>query len=167
MHVLRQSFLDTMSLTAATVTVVTSGGQAGRAGITVSAMTPVSADADAPMILVCINDASRAVQTILRNGVFAVNILRDDQRMISDAFSGRLAKFGNDKFAYGDWAVSDLGSPRLSTALAALDCTISGHQRQGTHHVIFGHVQNILRSDDGKPLVYCNRSYRVLAAAAI
>ena len=65
---MRQSFLHAMSLTAATVTVVTTGGPAGRAGVTVSAMTPVSADGDAPMLLVCINDASSAVGRSSRTG---------------------------------------------------------------------------------------------------
>lgn len=157
--VIRQSFLDAMSLTAATVTVVTTGGPAGRAGVTVSAMTPVSADSDAPMVLVCINDASSAVRSILENRAFCINILREDQRMISDAFSGRLARFRGDKFTCGNWVESETGSQRLVTALAALDCVLAGHQRQGTHHVIFGYVQSTIRSDHGKPLIYFNRSY--------
>ncbi len=49
---LRQDFLDGMSCVAATVNVVATDGPAGRAGVTVSAMSSVSADTEKPVLLV-------------------------------------------------------------------------------------------------------------------
>lgn len=48
---LRDRFVQGMALSAATVNVVTTAGHAGRSGVTVSAMTSVSADGEAPTLL--------------------------------------------------------------------------------------------------------------------
>src|SRR6201996_7752069 len=97
---LRTQFLSGMSRAAFCVNVVTTNGPAGRAGVTVSAMSSVSADGDNPTILVCIHHQSRTAAAIVENGVFCINILRDDQSSIADHFGGR--KVGDaDKFASG------------------------------------------------------------------
>ena len=71
---LKTIFLEGMSVAATTVNVVTTDGDAGRAGVTVSAMSSVSADTQRPTLLVCINENSSAAAAILENGVFCVNI---------------------------------------------------------------------------------------------
>jgi len=86
---LRQQFLLGMSYAACTVNVVTTDGVAGRHGITVSAMVSVSADTPRPTLLVCIHHLSPVADALLQNGVFCVNVLREDQAHISDAFAGR------------------------------------------------------------------------------
>jgi flavin reductase len=159
---LRKSFLDAMSLTAATVNVVTTDGPGGRAGVTVSAMTSVSADGAAPMLLVCIHHLSRASAAILLNGAFCVNVLREDQQEISDVFGGRAAA-ADDRFAGPTWLASNNGLPRLADPLAVLDCRLAEHQRYGTHHVLMGVVEDVHVPRQGRPLVYCNRSYAALA----
>ena len=68
---IRGQFLQAMSCAANTVNVVTTDGAAGRAGVTVSAMASVSADGDAPTMLVCVHHLAAAAQTILDNGCFA------------------------------------------------------------------------------------------------
>ena len=55
---LREKFIGGMSHAAATVNVVTTDGLAGRGGVTVSAMSSVSADTPRPTLLVCINHQS-------------------------------------------------------------------------------------------------------------
>ena len=52
---LKAKFFQGMSYAAATVNVITSDGPAGRVGLTVSAMSSVSADTPRPTLLVCIN----------------------------------------------------------------------------------------------------------------
>ena len=49
---LKKRFFDGMSQAACTVNVVTTDGAAGRAGVTVSAMSSVSADTPRPTLLV-------------------------------------------------------------------------------------------------------------------
>ncbi len=81
----------------------------GRGGVTVSAMTAVSADTPRPTLLVCVHEQSPVAQQIIDNGVFAVNVLKDDQAYISDAFAGRFKDQLVDKFDCVDWAVMRSG----------------------------------------------------------
>ena len=90
---LRRRFLSAMSRAASTVNVVTTGGAAGRAGITVSSMAPVSADSRNPTLLVCVHELSPAANKILENKFFCVNVLRDDQSYIADSFAGPIQRY--------------------------------------------------------------------------
>jgi flavin reductase (DIM6/NTAB) family NADH-FMN oxidoreductase RutF/DNA-binding transcriptional LysR family regulator len=156
--VLRGRFVGAMSQAASTVNVVTTDGPAGRFGVTVSAMTSVSADSG-PTLLVCINQQSRAAAALLENGVFCVNVLRDDQAHISDTFAGRFADRMSDKFACAQWTTLATGAPRVVDPLAAFDCRILSSERVGTHYVVYGAVQEVYLAESGAPLIYANRAY--------
>lgn len=156
---LRDSFLEAMSCTAATVSIVTTDGPAGRAGVTISAMTSVSADSPSPTLLVCINQLSAACAPILENGVFCLNVLRNDQAYISDIFAGRVKTEDGDKFSSTNWVAQPTGAPRLVDPLVAFDCHITHSEVVGTHQVMFGEVKRLFFGNVGTPLVYLNRSY--------
>ena len=156
---LRSAFLEAMSHTAATVNIVTTDGPAGRAGVTVSAMTPVSADTPAPSLLVCINRSSKACPPILKNGVFCLNVLRDDQSHISDVFAGRIGTADGDKFSCADWVEQGTGAPRVIEPLVAFDCRLTHSELFGTHYVMFGEVEDIFIAERGLPLLYASRAY--------
>jgi len=156
---LRDQFLQGMSCAASTVNVVTTDGAAGRAGVTVSAMASVSADGDAPTMLVCVHHLAAAAQSIIDNGCFCANILRDDQSYVSDTFAGRLKTVDGDKFSCATWQAMKTGSPRVEDPLAAFDCRIKSSERVGTHHVFIGEVQEIFVATGGSPLIFANRAY--------
>ena len=156
---LRGAFLDGMSQVAATVNIVTTDGPHGRAGVTVSAMSSVSADRPAPSLLVCIHHLSATAPAILANGVFCVNVLREDQSHISNAFAGRTKTAGGDKFACTEWITGKTGAPRVADPLVAFDCRLTHSERIGTHHVMFGAVADIFVAQRGLPLIYANRAY--------
>lgn len=164
MNDLRSEFLQGMSLAAATVNIVTTDGPHGRAGMTVSAMTSISADGSSPILLVCINQTSAGARPLTANGVFAVNVLRENQAGISDIFAGRLGDRGDRRFDCGDWMTSKTGAPILADALVAFDCRLLDQHIVGTHHVLFGTVEAVRLSAPGKPLIYANRSYAVPTA---
>ena len=159
MSELRQAFLDGMSCVAATVNIVATDGPAGRAGVTVSAMSSVSADTDKPVLLVCVNDLSAGAAPIIENGVFTVNILRDDQSFVSDTFAGRYGDKGDEKFACAEWDAGVTGAPALRGALASFDCRLVKDEVVGQHHVFFGEVQQVYLAERGRALIYANRSY--------
>lgn len=161
--VLRRQFLEGMSHTACTVNVVTTDGPAGRAGVTVSAMSSVSADTPQPSLLVCVHHKSHAAQAIVENGVFCVNVLRDDQSHISDTFAGRIKATGGDKFACSAWALQKTGAPRVVDPLVAFDCKVMSGERIGTHHVFLGEVHDIFTAERGSPLIFANRAYGTAA----
>lgn len=156
---LRGKFLDGMSHAACTVSIVTTDGPAGRGGVTVSAMTSVSADSERPTLLVCVHHLSPAARAIIGNQAFCVNVLRDDQARISDTFAGRLPAREGDKFNCATWEPMATGAPRLTDPLVAFDCKLIGHDQVGTHFVFFGAVEAIHEAADGTALVYANRAY--------
>jgi flavin reductase (DIM6/NTAB) family NADH-FMN oxidoreductase RutF len=168
---LRARFLAGMSHAAATVNVVTTDGPAGRAGVTVSAMTSVSADTERPTLLVCVHRDAAAAPAILANGGFAVNVLRDDQSWISDTFAGRFRAQVADKFDCAEWVAMPSGAPRVVDPLVAFDCRLVSSDLVGTHHVFFGEVGDIFIAERGSPLIYARRAYgaaaRIEAAGSI
>jgi flavin reductase (DIM6/NTAB) family NADH-FMN oxidoreductase RutF len=158
---LRQRFLSGMSHAACTVNVVTTDGPSGRHGVTVSAMVSVSADTPQPTLLVCVHHLSPVADALLANGVFCVNVLREDQTHISESFAGRTAARGDAKFDCTRWISQSTGAPRVLDALVAFDCRVTASERVGSHFVVFGSVQDIFVAGEGAPLIYANRAYGV------
>jgi len=156
---LRADFLEAMSFAAASVCVVTTDGAAGRAGMTVSAMTSVSADGDTPTMLICMNSAATAAPLLLENKCFCINVLAQEQSGISDIFSGRIEAPDGDKFNAGSWQALATGAPVFMDALASFECHLISAERVGTHHICLGAVQAVRNSGQGRPLLYGMRSY--------
>ncbi|NUB45768.1 flavin reductase [Fertoebacter nigrum] len=156
---LRDRFLAGMSQAAATVNIITTDGAHGRAGVTVSAMSSVSADTTRPTLLVCVHHLSPAATLILGNGTFCVNVLRDDQSFIADTFAGRFRDQVADKFDCTQWVTMPGGAPRAADPLVAFDCTVTSSQQVGTHYVFIGEVQAVHLGTPGSPLIYTHRSY--------
>jgi len=156
---LRAAFIQGMSHAAATVNIVTTDGQAGRAGVTVSAMSSVSADAPRPTLLVCVHHQSPAAAMIIENGVFCVNVLKDDQAYIADTFAGRFKDQVADKFDCADWVNMPSGAPRVVNPLVGFDCRVVSAEQVGTHFVVMGEVEDVFVATRGAPLIYANRAY--------
>jgi len=156
---LKEAFLEGMSRAAATVSVVTTDGVAGRHGVTVSAMTALSADSAAPSLLVCINDKSAAASAIRANGNFCVNLLHVSQSHLSDVFAGRHKDRYIDKFDCGDWQRLATGAPAAPDAAAAFDCRLRQAQLYGTHWIFIGETEDIKLGQSDAALIYANRAY--------
>ncbi len=105
---LRQHFIEGMSRAATFVSVITTDGEAGRFGVTVSSMTSVSADGAGPSLLVCVHHLSPAATAILRNRAFCANLLSASQHGTSDLFSGRQKPQG-DRFDAVKWQPGQAG----------------------------------------------------------
>lgn len=159
---LKAPFLEAMSRHVSSVTIVTTDGPAGRAGATVSAMTSVSADGDAPTMLICLHHETSSAPAIRENGNFCINILSQAQENIANVFASRAGDPDIDKFAAGNFDTMETGAPSLFDALACFDCTLESHEQIGTHFVMIGAVR-ALRSNEGTPLLYGGRAYRSLA----
>ena len=156
---LRDCFIEAMSRAACTVNVVTTDGPAGRAGVTVTAMSSVSADGPAPRLLICLHSRGDTCARVLRNGMFCVNLLRDGQQHIADIFAGRDPSGEARARQAEKWRAMATGAPRLPDPLAAFACRIDEARRVGTHHVIFGAVEDVYVTDRKAALIYANRRY--------
>lgn len=155
-------FRETMRRTASGVAILTTDGAAGRAGITVSTLCSLSMEP--PSVVACVHRDNRALETIMRNGVFAANVLSDDQEDVAKAFAGMIPEFREDRFASGRWQQLATGAPALHGALAAFDCKTASTFDFGTHRILIGEVVDIV-SNEGNPLLFADRNFRRLLAA--
>lgn len=162
---MREQFLNAMSLAANSVYVVTTAGAKGRRGLTVSAVSSISADPDVPTLMACIHNESAVAGAILENEIFCVNLLTQGQKLISDTFAGRTGKSGEAKFDCGEWETTAAGNPVLKNALAAFDCRLLHEKRVGSHHILIGQLVSVTHQESGAPLLYGARSY--LKASAL
>ena len=153
---LRAIFIDGMSRVATSVSIVTTDGHAGKFGLTVSAMSSVTADP--PTLLICVNRRNPMDAAIRGNGVFGVNALRADQRWVAETFSGRPRRGSAYDFQAGSWHIENTGSPLLSGAVAWFDCVLIAAHHVGTHTIAIGRVAGA-GADTGTPLIYGRRSF--------
>lgn len=153
---LRSSFIDAMSRIATSVSIVTTDGATGRFGLTVSAMSSVTADP--PTLLICVNRRNPMDAAIRGNGVFGVNALRADQRWVAETFAGRPRRGNPYDFAAGSWQIEKTGSPLLSGAVAWFDCVLIAAHHVGTHTIAIGRVA-AAGSASGTPLIYGRRTF--------
>ena len=156
----KRKFLEAMSRGATFVAVLTTEGETGRFGVTVSSMTSVSADGPAPTILACVHHKSPAAQAILSNRKFCANILHESQQKLSDLFSGRHKTDHADRFESIKWSQSGGGQPLLTGATAIFDCELRSSVLWETHHIMIAHVADVILNDDPNALLYGQRAYR-------
>ena len=156
---MKEAFLQAMSRAANSVCVVTTDGAAGRAGVTVSAMTSVSVDTPNPSLLVCVHSLSPACDAIQRNRVFCANLLSSKQADVSNSFAGRTEAKGVDKFNLASWTTAETGAPLLDGALANFDCKVMHDVLVGSHRIFVGEALAVASPTDGLPLLYFNRDY--------
>ncbi|MCV2893232.1 flavin reductase family protein [Lentibacter sp. XHP0401] len=159
---LRGRFLEAMSRAANSIYIVTTDGPAGRGGVTVTAFSSVSADVSEPRLLICLHHESSTAQMIRANGVFCVNMLGGAHEDLSERFAGRSGK-DEDRFAKGNWVRAASGLLRLEDALASYDCLLSEQSLVGTHHVLFGAVQDVVLGANALPLLHNRRGYGAVA----
>ena len=152
-----RDFIAAMGLAATGVSVVTTDGPAGRFGLTVSAVTSVSADP--PLILICINRKSPAIAVLDCNGTFAVNLLSAENREYAETFCGRPRQGKPFDFANLDWREGDTGLPLVTDATAVFECATHVSLDAGTHRIYIGRVV-AAHKGEAEPLVYCNRAFR-------
>ena len=159
-HDLRGQFLEAMSRMAASVSVLTTDGPGGRAGITVSSMTSLSADGRAPSLLVCVHHQSPTATAILANRSFAANVLSQAQSAVSDRFSGRGGRKRDDRFDGLPVETGETGCPRIIDAAVTFDCRLVTALLWETHYLFVGEVAAVALSDPPRPsLLYAARAY--------
>ena len=159
---LADRFRETMRRTASGVAILTTDGAAGRAGVTVSTFCSLSMEP--PSVITCVHRDSRSLDTILTNGVFAANVLSDEQEIVAKAFAGMIPQLRDDRFASGKWRTAATGAPALLGALANFDCKVASTFDFGTHRIVVGEVVEVI-AGLGDPLLFADRNFRRLLAA--
>ena len=157
-----KEFRSTVGAFATGVTVVTTRGEEHAYGMTANAFSSVSLDP--PLILVCVISPSEGADHISANGVFAVNILSQEQEPLSRYFASRDRPKGRDAFKEVPHRFGASGSPILDGAAAFLDCRVHATHEAGDHLIFIGEVLEIDNTEDGTPLVFHGGGYRLIHA---
>jgi flavin reductase (DIM6/NTAB) family NADH-FMN oxidoreductase RutF len=121
-------------------------------GLTVSAFSSISLEP--PLIAVSIDRATISHAAIAQRGLFVVNILADDQEVLSRHFASPTA----DKFEGIAFTTGQNGIPVLTGTLATLECRTK-HVYDGGDHTIFVAEVEQSRLADGSPLLYFRGGY--------
>ncbi len=154
----RERFIRAMRQVAASVTVVTTDGAAGRHGATVSAFTSLSADP--PSVLVCLRADSRIAQAVNRNGRFAINVLPEGSAEVASRFAGANDGDLADRFTGVKLKEPGWDCPALKGGSAFL-CQLFNIVPHASHLIVIGHVAALSCGGD-PPLTYLDGRYHRL-----
>lgn len=131
-------FRQVMGRFATGVTIATTRSQAGIAGLTVNSFTSVSLS---PMlVLICVDLHSQALPFFRESGVFAVNILTEEQEELSNCF----ATSSEERYTFFCHAThyrAATGAPILDGVLGFVDARIMAEYPGGDHVIFLGQVE--------------------------
>lgn len=117
------------------VTIVTTRDDAGNPiGFTANSFTSVSLDP--PLLLICLARTSRNFATMTGAKTFAVNILSEGQKDLSNTF----ARPVEDRFAAAVWSDAPRGSPVFADVAAWFECSMQAVLDAGDHVILLGRV---------------------------
>ena len=120
------------------VTVVTTCSQGKPAGITVNAFC--SASLEPPLVLVCIDLTSLTLPVIRESGLFAVNILTNEQEEFSRCFAGSTEE-RYEHFCHASFHIAATGAPIIDDVLAFIDARVVAEYPAGDHVIFLGQVE--------------------------
>jgi flavin-dependent trigonelline monooxygenase, reductase component len=123
------------------VTVVTTYNEDGAPiGFTANSFTSVSLDP--PLLLVCLAKTSRNHATLTGAEGFAINILAEGQKDVSNTF----ARPVEDRFAAVEWKKGPFGSPVFADVAAWFDCAMHELVDAGDHVILIGRIEALENS---------------------
>ncbi|ENW0180016.1 4-hydroxyphenylacetate 3-monooxygenase, reductase component [Neisseria gonorrhoeae] len=155
------SFRDAMASCAAGVHVITTDGAAGRYGITMTAVAPVTDEP--PTVMLCINRSARIIPILSENGSLCINMLADEHQDVAEHFAGLTGLSPEERFAYHIWHRGKTGQLEIEGALAPLHGHIVGKHEIGTHFVFYVRLDEIKNCGCKRPaLLYFRRQFRPL-----
>jgi len=152
-----EAFRDAMRRFATTVSIISCASEGRRYGMSVTAITSLSAAP--PSLLVCVNKSAATHRVLSRGGRFCVNVLRSSHAGLSQAFSGKLK--GEERFRFGNWRETGDGLPFLADAQANLFCEIARIMDYATHTIFIGQVYFAQVEQDVDPLLYQDGRYAI------
>ena len=143
------------------VTVVTAERAPGRVhGMTANSFTSVSLDP--LLILICVSQNAQLLPLVKRQERFGVNILKDNQRAISEYFARAEESDETEKQLGIRYRWTATGIPLLRDALVHLACHVVASHVAGDHTILIAEVESV-EVHDGDPLLYLRGNYSRVA----
>lgn len=149
---LRLNFRSAMRRWAATVCAVTAAPRVGMAATSFTSLT-----LDPPAFLVCVNREASIHPHLPMGAPFCVNVLGGEHGDLSMAFGGGRSQ--DERFALGDWAITEDGVPWLRDAQSNLFARVDGLTDYGTHTIVIGRVDAVRLYGETDPLIYGDGRY--------
>lgn len=131
-------FRKVMGQFATGVTIATTRAQAGIAGLTVNSFTSVSLHP--LLILICVDLRSQALPFMRESGIFAVNILAQDQEALSNCFASSVDE-RYTHFCHASYNVAATGAPILTGTMGFIDTRVTAEYPGGDHVILLGKVE--------------------------
>lgn len=138
MTIEKDFFRQVMGHFATGVTVVTTSSKSVVGGLTVNAFCSVSLNP--PLVLICIDIHSGALIQIRESGVFAVNMLTEQQEDLSRCFATQ-SEERFEHFCHASHYTVATGAPVLTDVLAFIDARVVAEYPGGDHSIFLGQVE--------------------------
>jgi flavin reductase (DIM6/NTAB) family NADH-FMN oxidoreductase RutF len=128
--------------------------------MTANAVTSLSLDP--LLLLVCVGKKAQMAEHLIPEMGFSVNILREDQQVLSTYFAGSWQEPAPPPFRFVPWQ----GKPRLEGCLASLGCEVYERIEGGDHWIVVGRVTALHRGiEPHLPLLFYAGRYAQLSVA--
>jgi flavin reductase (DIM6/NTAB) family NADH-FMN oxidoreductase RutF len=150
-------FRRAMGSFATGVTIITVDLDGEVHGMTANAFASVSLDP--LLVLVCVDHNTRTHAHLRAKKRFGINVLREDQRAISEYYA-RPDRRDEDAEAEAGarFERTRRGTPILHGALAYLECRLHSSQEAGDHTVFIAEVEDVVVRA-GEPLLFFRGKY--------
>jgi flavin reductase (DIM6/NTAB) family NADH-FMN oxidoreductase RutF len=155
----QRAYRETIGHFASGVTIVTTTGPDGPAGMTTNAVTSLSLEP--LLLLVCFERRSRTLEVVRTSERFAVNILRAGDEDLAAVFASK--RVPREKFE-SVTHIETHGVPVLDGALAWLTCELRELRPGGDHVIGIGEVVGMGTGEERPPLVFYRGRYTTTAA---
>src|SRR5256886_15460594 len=151
--VTREQLRQAMGSFATGVTVITLAEAGGEVhGMTANAFASVSLDP--LLVLVCVDHRARTHAHLQAKKRFGINVLRADQRGISEYYARTVRTHDDAEHEAGArFDRTKHGTPVLHEALAYLECRLHSSQEAGDHTIFIAEVEDVVVRD-GEPLLF-------------
>jgi flavin reductase (DIM6/NTAB) family NADH-FMN oxidoreductase RutF len=154
------SFRRIMGQFATGVTIVTTRLGEELHGSTANAFTSVSIEP--LLVLVCLDKKGDTHGLVDKSGVFAVNILGEDQEELSRLFATK-GQGHNHSLRQIPHRYGVTGAPIIEGVLAYLDCVVAHRLPGGDHTIFVGEVKDGAILREAPPLIFFRGRYARLA----
>jgi flavin reductase (DIM6/NTAB) family NADH-FMN oxidoreductase RutF len=157
-------FRQAMGAFATGVTILTVDLDGEVHGMTANAIASVSLDP--LLLLVCVDHAATTHAHLHARKRFGVNILRKDQRAISEYYARPVRDHDHSQEEAGaSFDRTAHGTPILNGALAYLECKLQSAQDAGDHTIFIAEVEDVVIRE-GEPLLFFRGKYREIGEEA-
>ena len=163
MTVTPTEFRSALGSFATGVTVITVDSEGEVHGMTANAFSSVSLDP--PLVLVCVDHRARTHAHLHARKRFGVNVLAEDQRIISEYYARPAQDHRHAEAEAGaHFDRTAHGTPVLNGALAYLECRLHSAQDAGDHTIFIAEVEEVVVRA-GDPLLYYRGGYHIIGGS--